>query len=380
MDYRALSNGKGQALTTRGELQKMSTLLKAVTMEGKQTLTVTEYTDSSAFEALASQWDTLLEHCSTRSPFLTWQWQKLWWDCWKQNRHLRIITVGEENGRLCGIAPLYEEKKDGKRELMLLGSSDLCDYLDCIITAGEEDDFYRTLLSYLVSTAEQPVTLTFNSLQHHSPAISFFKEAAHRNGYAIDFHREDTAPGLDLPSDFELYLKMLSKKDRHEMRRKRRKAEQEQTVAFRTIVDPAQVKDTLPHFLTLFRKSAKTKNDFLTPERECFFRSLAEEFSRRGWLEIFSLSFDDREVAYLFCFHYNGTRYLYNAAYDLDYSNLSPGIVVTTYCLEDAISRGINRFDFLRGDETYKYRFGAQDHHLYSLTVNLLGEKNPCIA
>jgi CelD/BcsL family acetyltransferase involved in cellulose biosynthesis len=358
----------------------MSTLLKAVTMEGKQILTVTEYTDSSAFEALASQWDTLLEHCSTRSPFLTWQWQKLWWDCWKQNRRLRIITVGEENGRLCGIAPLYEEKKDGKRELMLLGSSDLCDYLDCIIAAGEEDGFYRTLLSYLVSTAEQPVTLTFNSLQHHSPAISFFKKAAHTNGYPINFHREDTAPGLDLPSDFELYLKMLSKKDRHEMRRKRRRAEQEQAVTFRTIVDPAQVKDTLPHFLTLFRKSAKTKNDFLTSERECFFRSLAEEFSRRGWLEIFSLSFDDREVAYLFCFHYNGTRYLYNAAYDLDYSNMSPGIVVTTYCLEDAISRGINRFDFLRGDETYKYRFGAQDHHLYSLTVNLLGEKNPCIA
>ena len=358
----------------------MNTQLKSVPMEGKHTLTVTEYTEWTAFELLAPRWDALLEQCSTRTPFLTWQWQKLWWNCWKQNRHLRIITVEEENGRLCGIAPLFEEKGNETRKLMLLGSSDLCDYLDCIIATGEEEDFYRTLLSFLATSSPEPITLNFNSLQAHSPTISFFQAASGKDGYSVDSHQEDTAPGLDLPSDFELYLKMLSKKDRHEMRRKRRKAEKEQEVVFRTITDPFQVMDTLPHFLTLFRKSAKTKNDFLTPERECFFRSVAEEFSRRGWLEIFSLSFDSREVAYLFCFRYSGTRYLYNAAYDLDYSNLSPGIVVITYCLEDAISRGINRFDFLRGDETYKYRFGAQDHHLYSLTLTFPGEKAPCTA
>jgi CelD/BcsL family acetyltransferase involved in cellulose biosynthesis len=357
----------------------MNTLLKTVPMEGKQTLNVTEYTESTAFEVLAPRWDALLERCSTRTPFLTWQWQKLWWNCWKQNRRLRIITVKEENERLCGIAPLYEEMQGNVRKLMLLGSSDLCDYLDCIITSGEEEGFYRTLLSYLAASSQESITLNFNSLQAHSPTISFFKTVSGRNDNSVDFHREDTAPGLDLPSDFESYLKLLSKKDRHEMRRKRRKAEKEQEVAFHTITDPSQVMDTLPHFLTLFRRSANTKNDFLTPERECFFQSLAEEFSRRGWLEIFSLSFGSREVAYLFCFHYNGTRYLYNAAYDLDYSSLSPGIVVITYCLEDAISRGINRFDFLRGDETYKYRFGAQDHHLYSLTFTFPGEQNPCI-
>ena len=358
----------------------MNTLLKTVPMEGKQHLTVTEYTESTAFDALASRWDGLLEQCSSRSPFLTWQWQKVWWNCWKQNRRLRIITIEEENGRLCGIAPLCEEEGDSTRKLMLLGSSDLCDYLDCIIAPGKEEHFYHTLLSHLAASSPETVTLTFNSLQAHSPTITFFKTVSGKDSYAIDFNREDTAPGLDLPSDFESYLTMLSKKDRHEMRRKRRKAEKEQSVTLQTITEPAQVMDTLPHFLTLFRKSAQTKNDFLTPERECFFQSLAEEFSRRGWLEIFALSFDGREVAYLFCFHYNGTRFLYNAAYDLDYSSLSPGIVIITYCLEDAISRGINRFDFLRGDETYKYRFGAQDHHLYSLTFTFPGEHNPCIA
>jgi CelD/BcsL family acetyltransferase involved in cellulose biosynthesis len=140
------------------------------------------------------------------------------------------------------------------------------------------------------------------------------------------------------------------------------------------------VREIFPRFIALFRKTAPHKDTFLTPEREQFFLSVAEEFSRRAWLELFVLSFDQKEVAYLLSFLYNETLYLYNAAYDPDYSSLSPGIVAITYCLEDSISRGIKRFDFLRGDETYKYRFGAHDNHLYRLTVNLLGEKKTCIA
>ena len=44
----------------------------------------------------------------------------------------------------------------------------------------------------------------------------------------------------------------------------------------------------------------------------------------------------------------------------------------------DAINRGIKRFDFLRGNESYKYHFGAQDHNLYTLTLCLPGERNLC--
>jgi CelD/BcsL family acetyltransferase involved in cellulose biosynthesis len=358
----------------------MNIPVKEPIMEGENNLIVTEYHDSSAFDVLANQWDKLLTCCSTNTPFLTWQWQKLWWNSWHHNRHLRIITVSEESGKLCGLAPLYAEEKEDKQVLMLLGSADVCDYLDCIILQGEEERFYRTLLSHLVSSSRKPVTLHLNSLQQHSPAISFFAAVSHREGYPVEVNREDTAPALDLPFTVESYLNTLTKKNRHEVRRKKRRAEKEGTVTFHKIVHPSQVMEIFPRFITLFRKTARNKDAFLTPEREQFFLSVAEEFSRREWLELFVLSFDKKEVAYLLSFHYNDTLYLYNAAYDPGYSSLSPGIVAITYCLEDTISRGIQRFDFLRGDETYKYRFGAHDNHLYRLTVTLLGEKKTCIA
>jgi CelD/BcsL family acetyltransferase involved in cellulose biosynthesis len=61
---------------------------------------------------------------------------------------------------------------------------------------------------------------------------------------------------------------------------------------------------------------------------------------------------------------------VYNSGYDpSQFSHLSPGIVVTARCIEHAISLGRSEFDFLRGDEVYKYRFGAQDTEVRRLLI-----------
>ena len=49
--------------------------------------------------------------------------------------------------------------------------------------------------------------------------------------------------------------------------------------------------------------------------------------------------------------------------------DLSPGIVGTATYLRDRIDRGDERFDFLRGDEPYKYGWGAIDRPLSRLVI-----------
>lgn len=358
-----------------GEPIHRNTAFKEVKMQSDDHLIVTEYNDPSVFDMLSQSWNHLITLTSANTPFLTWQWQQLWWKEWNHGRYLRIITLREENGRLCGIAPLYAEETREGQTLNLLGSSDLCDYLDCMVTKGEEARFYYTLLLYLASSCTKKTTLSLNSLQQHSPTLSFFKRTPHGNDYDMDIKLEDKAPSLQLPSSFDAYLNDLTKKNRHEIRRKMRRIEKRGKTTFAKVNHPSEVMQTMPHFVKLFRTSTGRKSQFLNEGRETFFLALADEFSRMGWLEIFTLSLDETDVAYLFCFHYQGTLYLYNSAYDPAFYNLSPGIVAITYCLEDAINRGIKRFDFLRGDEPYKYHFGAQDHNLYRLTLCLPGER-----
>jgi CelD/BcsL family acetyltransferase involved in cellulose biosynthesis len=45
----------------------------------------------------------------------------------------------------------------------------------------------------------------------------------------------------------------------------------------------------------------------------------------------------------------------------------APGIVLFAERIRTAIARGFTAFDFMRGNESYKYRFGATDQPLYQL-------------
>ena len=48
---------------------------------------------------------------------------------------------------------------------------------------------------------------------------------------------------------------------------------------------------------------------------------------------------------------------LYNSGFHPDHAALSPGVVLLAHLVRDAIARGRRRFDFLRGEERYKYEF-----------------------
>jgi CelD/BcsL family acetyltransferase involved in cellulose biosynthesis len=48
---------------------------------------------------------------------------------------------------------------------------------------------------------------------------------------------------------------------------------------------------------------------------------------------------------------------------------LAPGIVLVNQLIELAAEDGCHVFDLLRGDEAYKYRFGAIDRPVERLTI-----------
>jgi CelD/BcsL family acetyltransferase involved in cellulose biosynthesis len=67
---------------------------------------------------------------------------------------------------------------------------------------------------------------------------------------------------------------------------------------------------------------------------------------------------------------------LYNSGLNpTAFSALSPGIVLLTYSIEDAISRGCRFYDFLQGDEEYKFRMGARAAKVYNMIIRRQGER-----
>jgi CelD/BcsL family acetyltransferase involved in cellulose biosynthesis len=123
-------------------------------------------------------------------------------------------------------------------------------------------------------------------------------------------------------------------------------------------------------FIDLHQKSAPEKDQFMDAQMQAFFQDMGRILQDAGWLQLTFIEMDGVKAAALLNFDYGDAILVYNSGFDpTQFRHLSPGIVVTARCIEYAIQLGREKFDFLRGDEVYKYRFGAQDTEIRRLLV-----------
>jgi CelD/BcsL family acetyltransferase involved in cellulose biosynthesis len=124
-------------------------------------------------------------------------------------------------------------------------------------------------------------------------------------------------------------------------------------------------------FLKLFVVSREEKADFMTPQMESFFRSMADTMASIGLLRTGVLELDTRPVAMILGFDYNDCMYLYNSAFDPQYQALSAGLLSKVLCIKASIEEGKKRFDFLKGNETYKHHLGGREVPIYGCQISI---------
>jgi CelD/BcsL family acetyltransferase involved in cellulose biosynthesis len=182
--------------------------------------------------------------------------------------------------------------------------------------------------------------------------------------------REDRCPVLALPKSWDEYLAHLSGKDRHELRRKMRRLERELPGATaRSHGLAAGWDEAMTRFLTLHRLSKVGKARFMDERMERFFRSATAALATAGWMRLWFLEFESAPVAAFLCIEYAGSVGLYNSGFDPARAALAPGIVLLAHVIRDAIERGFPTFDFLRGEEPYKYGFGPSPEDVLNVRI-----------
>ncbi len=322
------------------------------------TLTVAQ----EGFDEIWADWESLLSECSQPTVFQTPLWHRAWWDEEEGEAELRLVAI-RDSGVLVGVAPLMYRDDT----LMSLGDPDLWDYQTFVTARGRESELYQELFDYL---AEQPWNkMELSSLPEGSPSLELIPEMARSKGYSVDVSEQDVSPGLPLPSSWDDYLAGLSKKGRHELRRKFRRLENNGTYEVYSVDGALSLDGSLDDFFRMMRDSRQDKAMFLTPKREQFFRHMAEEMARADVLRLFFMEVSGERVASVMCFDYGQVRFLYNAGYNPEYAPLSVGLLLKSTCLQQAIEQDMGYFDFLRGDERYKYELGAQVVQVYRMVV-----------
>ncbi len=334
--------------------------------ESSVTLRKVVYTDESGFNILRDAWETLVLRTAFPSPFITCDWHRLWWKHFQEgDLHLVGWWDGED---LVGVAPLFVSDGSAHCCLRPVGGVEVADYLDILAVAGREDEVYTAFLDHLESPeAPDWEEIELVNLPEHTPTHRRLAQLAQERGWWAWTRIEDVCPIIPLSDTFEGYLQLLDKKQRHEVRRKRRRLYRLASDVRHHIVAPGEdLQLAMDRFVHLHRLSHPDKAAFMTRKMEAFFRELVELAMARGWLHLSFLEVDGRAVATLLCFDYGDRRMVYNSGFDPEAAReLSPGVNLVVMEIEDAIKQGLKVFDFLQGDETYKFRLGAIPTYVY---------------
>lgn len=298
------------------------------------------------------------------SVFVLPDWMQVWWQVFGTGAEMRIRTV-REGKRVIGIAPLMV--KDGAA--FLIGDTDVCDYLDFVVTPGQEADFFNLILDDLKKSGIRQLDL--KHVRPDSTVLTSLAPLAKSRQYGVETVKENVSLEMDLPSSFDEYLATLNTKERHEVRRKLRRLSEEGTIEYRFINEGAAMPDTMDIFFKMFVESRQDKANFMTEKMESFFRLLADTMAQIGLLRLGVLELDEKPLAEIMCFDYNGCIYLYNSGYDPQYTALSAGLLSKVLAIKDSIEKGKSRFDFLKGAETYKYHLGGREVPLYRCRITI---------
>ena len=291
-------------------------------------------------------------------------WLQVWWQVFGAGAELCLRAV-REGEKIIGIAPLMLKEKTA----FIIGSADVCDYLDFITVPGMESDFFGALLDDL---RERGINhLDLNPVRADATVLTRLAEIARQRGYEVISTPEDISLEMDLPSTWEEYLEILTTKQRHEVRRKLRRLMTSGRVDYHFIENKEAVRDAMGTFFRLFTESRQDKADFLTTRMASFFRLLAETLAGAGLLRLGVLELDHKPTAMIICFDYHDCVYLYNSGYDPAYNYLSAGLLSKALGIKDSIERGRKRFDFLKGAEPYKYHLGGREVPLYRCRITL---------
>jgi CelD/BcsL family acetyltransferase involved in cellulose biosynthesis len=324
-------------------------------------------------EITPESWNALVEQSITDTPFSRHEYLSEWWKTlgggeWKSAG--LVLVSANENDQLIGIAPLFISDYDGQRALLLAGSIEISDYLDLIVREGDLSRFLSGLLDFLISSSpDYWSALDWYNIPDSSPSLAALQAEAEKRGWTHHQEVYRPTPRIPLNGSFEDYLSRIDKKQRHEIRRKmRRAAESEKKVDFNIVNGKENIDSEINAFLDLMLHDPG-KAEFLHPAMRDQMIVTIQNAHKYGYLWLAFLEIEGAKTAASLNFDYRNKLWGYNSGVSREHMELSPGWVLMAHTIQWCCENGRYEFDFMRGDEEYKYRFGGVNKYVMRVKI-----------
>ena len=308
-------------------------------------MTIEEATTTADLDRLRPEWEALWSACPSATPFQHPAWLIPWW---KHVAEGQLWTLAvRDAGRLVGLLPLYVyTQATGSRDAFLLGIS-TSDYLDALVLPGH--DALPAIVAHLDQHRDRWDVIDWQPLPAASPLRSVPTPWADQAGDG------EPCPVLPLPA-------VLPDNLAQNLRYYRRRADRAGTT-----IEPADDRNLGELYDALRRLHAarwSLRNQPGVLAADTVTKAHAESLpllQSAGLLRMYGLRVDGQIAAVLYGLADRRRTYYYLGGFDPAYNGLSPGTLLIGHAVDRATADGAEAFDFLKGREPYKYRWGATD-------------------
>lgn len=319
----------------------------------------------SSFEEAKKLWQTL-ESKQFHYPFQSWWYQNLFAKNFSLLENVYILGVFDGNTlvaiggfELVDSSVILLGTKDVSKTSHL--EQDLTDFGDLLISLEiDVASVWQVIISYFHQENFKTFDLRF--VRQDSPTYTYFLKTT-----AL-IKQQETSPYITIPQTWDDYLSDLSRKDRHELRRKIKRFESQTAFSFCT---NQTIYKKFANFIILHKLSDPIKERFMADKMEDFFHQIFLAEKSDWQAHICDLQIKNKTVASCMVFVNKTHMLLFNSGYNPAYSNLSVGLLLKAYLIKQSIERKLKVYDFLRGNERYKYDLGAKDMPLFRIQSNL---------
>jgi len=328
-------------------------------------LTIRTVTSLEEFKGLAQEWDQLLRTVPGHSLFLTWEWLYYWAKHYLGDNRLSILLALDEHQRLIGIAPLYlrTTRVQGLmsvRDLRFLGSEAVCSsYLDVIVTEQHKPALLQSLYHYLFNEARgEWDILTLSEVPAESSTVDDWNALFEEAGKVGEVLSTTCCPMIHLSGDIETYRAGLGRSRRYTLQRKKTCLERVGLVEYSRLTAPAEVVPAFESLMTLHQQrwgGAANGGVFANEHSRQFHKEIVQVLSEQGRVSLDLLKLDGRPIAAIYGFVYQGVYYFYLPGFDpTAVPKASPGLLLLSHRIEEAIHDGMQAVDLLQGAQRYK--------------------------
>ena len=330
---------------------------------------VLERLDAVGMAAIAAEWDGLVAASAAPSPFLTSAWIGAWLETLGRGADLELITARDaRDGSLLAAAPFHVEGRTRAgvrhRVLRFLGSGAAApDHLDLLVAAHAPEETASAVWSAVTRRARWDLIDLDGVAADGTLARLLLRRVSDRD-------RAERTPThfLRLAPTWEATLATFDGEVRSNLERHRRKLEREfpAAVAERMVAEPDDLEATMTCLERLHqarRTEAGQRGAFGTPGLAAFQREVARRMLASGRLRLWRLDVGADAIGVIESFRHGDTVSFYTTGFDKRWQRFGPGTRIMAVAVAAAIAEGATGFDFLRGDEPYKRRWGTEIRH-----------------